>query len=301
MKPPYCVRANGNMGHSYGIVVHETKSLIVVLMNKVVYVRLVYDTPKAFWKLYQPAEGQNPKRAAQTMVLTALTNGCAPAAMTHLEQLAVVPKAKIGTALRKGLETMATHKKEGAKMKAADEKAGKAPRKLSKAEQEAKRREELEAKDAERAYAQHIQEAEDMARKASKKAASKPTTRKVTRSSQKAADEKPKTTKKTAPRKTAAKKAPAKKPAAKKTPAKTKASGKTKLNGFDTNKLTKADGSWRSASSMFQGLLIEGKKSDDDIFAEVQAEFDLDDSKRSYVNWNRNHLRKLGVELGDPK
>ncbi len=49
-----------------------------------------------------------------------------------------------------------------------------------------------------------------------------------------------------------------------------------------------------SAASRFQELIMEGKKSDDDIFTAVKKEFDLDDSKRSYVSWYRNKLLKDG-------
>lgn len=49
-----------------------------------------------------------------------------------------------------------------------------------------------------------------------------------------------------------------------------------------------------SAGQMFQGLIMEGKLTDDEIFAQVQKKFGLDDKKRSYVNWYRNHLKKDG-------
>lgn len=49
-----------------------------------------------------------------------------------------------------------------------------------------------------------------------------------------------------------------------------------------------------TAASRFQDLIMEGKKTDDQIFAVVQKEFGLDDSKRSYVKWYRNYLTKQG-------
>jgi hypothetical protein len=49
-----------------------------------------------------------------------------------------------------------------------------------------------------------------------------------------------------------------------------------------------------TAASRFQELIMEGKKTDDQIFATVQKEFGLDDSKRSYVKWYRNYLTKQG-------
>lgn len=55
-----------------------------------------------------------------------------------------------------------------------------------------------------------------------------------------------------------------------------------------------------TAASMFQTLLMEkgpgGKcaHTDEQIFAKVQKKFGLDDSKKSYVKWYRNHLTKNG-------
>ena len=40
---------------------------------------------------------------------------------------------------------------------------------------------------------------------------------------------------------------------------------------------------------------MEGKLTDDQIFAKVQKEFNLDDNKRSYVKWYRNDLNKKGM------
>lgn len=83
------------------------------------------------------------------------------------------------------------------------------------------------------------------------------------------------------------------KPAAKPTPAKAaKAAPAAK----------KADGEKKpSAAQMFKDLIMEGKKTDDQIFAIVQKEFDLDDSKRGYVKWYRNDLKKQGKNPPEPK
>lgn len=51
-----------------------------------------------------------------------------------------------------------------------------------------------------------------------------------------------------------------------------------------------------SAANMFKELIMEGKLTDDQIFAKVQKEFDLDDNKRSYVKWYRNDLTKKGMK-----
>jgi len=49
-----------------------------------------------------------------------------------------------------------------------------------------------------------------------------------------------------------------------------------------------------SAASRFQDLIMEGKLTDDEIFATVKKEFSLSDDKRSYVAWYRNYLIKKG-------
>lgn len=49
-----------------------------------------------------------------------------------------------------------------------------------------------------------------------------------------------------------------------------------------------------SAAQMFQDLIMAGKLTDDQIFEKVQAEFGLDEKKRGYVKWYRNHLTKQG-------
>lgn len=87
-------------------------------------------------------------------------------------------------------------------------------------------------------------------------------------------------TEKAAATKTAAKKAAPAKPAAK--PAKT---GEKKP----------------SAAQMFQDLIMAGKLTDDQIFEKVQAEFGLDEKKRGYTKWYRNHLKKQGQNPPEPK
>lgn len=94
------------------------------------------------------------------------------------------------------------------------------------------------------------------------------------------------------PTKTAAK-APVK-PAAK-TP--TKAAAKAPVK-----KPAKTTGEKKgSASQMFQELIMAGKLSDDGIFAAVQKEFGLDDSKKSYVKWYRGKLTKDGKNPPGPR
>lgn len=77
---------------------------------------------------------------------------------------------------------------------------------------------------------------------------------------------------------------PAAKTAAKKTAAKKTAAPKGE------------GGKRHSAAQMFKDLIMEGKKTDDQIFAAVQKEFGLDDNKRGYVKWYRNDMTKKGLK-----
>jgi hypothetical protein len=56
-----------------------------------------------------------------------------------------------------------------------------------------------------------------------------------------------------------------------------------------------------SAAQMFQDLIMSGKLTDDQIFEKVQAEFGLDEKKRGYVKWYRNHLKKSGANPPEAK
>ena len=56
-----------------------------------------------------------------------------------------------------------------------------------------------------------------------------------------------------------------------------------------------------SAAQMFQDLIMAGKLTDDQIFEKVQAEFGLDEKKRGYVKWYRNHLKKSGANPPEAK
>ena len=56
-----------------------------------------------------------------------------------------------------------------------------------------------------------------------------------------------------------------------------------------------------SAAQMFQDLIMAGKLTDDQIFEKVQAEFGLDEKKRGYVKWYRNHLKKQGKNPPEAK
>lgn len=56
-----------------------------------------------------------------------------------------------------------------------------------------------------------------------------------------------------------------------------------------------------TAAGLFKKLIMEGKHTDDAIFAQVQKKFDLDDGRRSYVSWYRNSLKKAGENPPEPK
>ena len=56
-----------------------------------------------------------------------------------------------------------------------------------------------------------------------------------------------------------------------------------------------------SAAQMFQDLIMSGKLTDDQIFEKVQTEFGLDEKKRGYVKWYRNHLKKSGANPPEAK
>lgn len=57
---------------------------------------------------------------------------------------------------------------------------------------------------------------------------------------------------------------------------------------------------YKNASQMFRDLILKGGKTDDDIFKAVKERFGLDDSKRNYVGWYRNELKKKGLLEGKP-
>jgi len=79
-----------------------------------------------------------------------------------------------------------------------------------------------------------------------------------------------------------------------------KAEKTARAKPFDATKLKGSDGQYKSVSAMFKGLLIENetkktKLTDDQIFEAVRKKFGIDESKRGYVSWNRNWLKKEGV------
>lgn len=108
------------------------------------------------------------------------------------------------------------------------------------------------------------------------------------------------TTKKTA----AAEKAAATKPAAKKSAPATKPAAKSapaKTAKPAAKPAAKTGEKKMSAAQMFQDLIMQGKLTDDQIFEKVQAQFGLDEKKRGYVKWYRNHLKKQGANPPEAK
>lgn len=100
-------------------------------------------------------------------------------------------------------------------------------------------------------------------------------------------------TEKAAATKTAAKKAAPAKPAAKSAPAKTAKPAAKPAAKTGEKKM--------SAAQMFQDLIMQGKLTDDQIFEKVQAQFGLDEKKRGYTKWYRNHLKKQGMNPPEAK
>ena len=90
----------------------------------------------------------------------------------------------------------------------------------------------------------------------------------------------------------------AKKPAAKTTEVK---AGRRAVDPVVKVKPAKAGEKKPSAAQMFQDLIMAGKLTDDQIFEKVQAEFGLDEKKRGYVKWYRNHLKKQGQNPPEAK
>ena len=84
------------------------------------------------------------------------------------------------------------------------------------------------------------------------------------------------------PKPTAVKKAV--KPVAAKVPARRKSDGEAET----------ATEKRETPSQLFQELILEGKLTDAEIFAQVRSKFGLDDKKKGYVAWYRNYLTKQG-------
>ena len=82
-----------------------------------------------------------------------------------------------------------------------------------------------------------------------------------------------------------------------------KSTGAAESGAPSTAKKSKAAGGEKkeSASGLFKTLILEGKLTDEQIFSKVQEKFGLDDKKRGYVAWYRNHLKKSGLNPPEPK
>lgn len=107
------------------------------------------------------------------------------------------------------------------------------------------------------------------------------------------------TTKKAAAAEKTATKSATKKPAPAKAP-EVKA-GRRAIDPVVKTPAKKAGEKKPSAAQMFQDLIMEGKLTDDKIFEKVQEKFGLDEKKRGYVKWYRNHLKKQGMNPPEAK
>lgn len=94
------------------------------------------------------------------------------------------------------------------------------------------------------------------------------------------------------------KKTPPAKPAAKVTEAK---AGRRAIDPVVKTPAKKTGEKKQSAAQMFQDLIMEGKLTDDKIFEKVQEKFGLDEKKRGYTKWYRNHLKKQGMNPPEAK
>lgn len=52
-----------------------------------------------------------------------------------------------------------------------------------------------------------------------------------------------------------------------------------------------------TASSMFRDLIMRGTMTNNAIWLKVSEKYNLDDSKRYYVSWYRNSLKKAGMDV----
>lgn len=80
--------------------------------------------------------------------------------------------------------------------------------------------------------------------------------------------------------------------------------GEKKLSKASADKVEKSAGAGEkkpSAAQLFKDLIMGGKLTDDQIFEKVKEEFGLDDSKRGYVKWYRNNLKKQGITAPEAK
>jgi hypothetical protein len=68
----------------------------------------------------------------------------------------------------------------------------------------------------------------------------------------------------------------------------------TKSAAVGAAKKTNGAKQGHGAAAYFRELILKGGQPDAKIFEAVQAKYHLDDSKRSYVAWYRNQLKKQG-------
>jgi hypothetical protein len=278
------------------LVVEGDDHMVVTLSNRVSFIHAKVWAREAFEADYKPAKLVEDGLATVLRQFKgyAKSIGMTAEAAVYLPKLIPMTAAEIQSSLTLGLETHARIKKEALRMEQQDNgkdlPSGKAPRKLGGAAAAAvKRKEErlaAEAKKLAEAVSKDLTETE----KAGAADARLPKTA-VKRSAGKGKP--PKITKETPPADLAKK------------IVKGKANSQAQVkpdSGFDPSKLKGADGEYKSASSMFKGLLYEGKLSDDKIAAAVDKKFGLGDQKaKDYVKWNRGWFRRQGIEIAAAK
>lgn len=249
-------------------VVHKTKTHALLLVDRVAYIGIkeisLADLKTKYVK--RTFSEKKLRLCLQGLAKYAVHAGMSPEAAEYLPKITPMSKEEIAMATMKGIETINGHKEAAAAEEAKDVAAGKAPRKLAGAAlASALRKKEREEAAAAKALAAEV--TEDI-----KKAEAEGT-----------ADELIKEVTKPGPKQSR------------------KKDEKTVNLAVVHNKL-KPNGEYKSASAMFKGLIIEDSKlpaakrrTDQEIFKEVQAKFDLSDDKLGYVGWNRGKLKREGL------
>lgn len=278
-----------NFGRSASVYVYKrTKTHVSFITNKVSFIGIKTHTIEEFngWYEPRPLSDVTLDRMLQQMKGYAIKVGLSTEAGEVLPKLVKMTKEELNAALAKGKMTESKIAAAAAKEMEQMMASGGAPRKLygaaAKSAADKAARLAAEAKELATGPATEELKADEAA---GKDVRLKP-----------ASKRKPAKIEATTPKKKEANKV-LKDVAAKAEGKPTRADKNAK--GFDVTKMKKADGSWRSASSMFKGLIFENPgRSDEDIFKDVQKQFGLDDDKLSYVKWNRGWFEREGIQLG---
>ena len=279
---PYAPATFGNWASIY--VYGRTRTHVLTISNRVSFIGTKAFTHADFerWYIPRPVSKPTMERILVQMKGYAIKVGLATEAAEVLPKLIKMTKDEINQALAKGKMTESRIALSAAKEMEYEMSTGKAPRKLFGAAAAS-----AEAK-AKRLAAEAKVLAGEVTEELKEKEAAGATDVKLGSASKKAAKI---DVAETTPRKGKATKI------IKEVAAKNEGKKLAEPKGFDPAKLKK-DGKWRSASSMFKGLIYEHPDwADEKIFKLVQKEFDLADDRIGYVKWNRGWLKSQGVEL----